>query len=113
MVRVEVTYNLKKDLLKIFGKNEAIKILELFNTLKENPHKGKELTHVGNIIVKELKYGTYRFYFITDGFKLKFLKNEEIKDIVLKFVRMSKKNNQQDIIDEIKTLLKKIGYEKI
>lgn len=111
MARVEITNDLIKEIYKIFGKKKALEIAEMFKSLEENPKKGKELTNVGNIVVKELKYGTYRFYFITDRFKLKFMKSEELKDLVLKFIRMSKKKDQQDIIDEIKILLKKLGYE--
>ena len=109
MAKVVITEELEKEIDKLF-KAESIKILELIYSLEENPKKGKELANVGNVVIKELKYGTFRFYFLTDGFKIKFLKEEELKDLVLKFVRMSKKNDQQKTIEEIKNLLKKLGY---
>jgi hypothetical protein len=110
MGKVIITNSLREEIDRIF-KAKSIEVLELIYSLEENPKRGKELTHIGNILVKELKYGTFRFYFITDGFKLKFLRDEEIKDLVLKFIRMSKKKDQQKTIDEIKILLKKLGYE--
>ena len=35
---------------------------------------------VGKIVIKELKYKNFRFYFITDGYKIKFLKASELQD---------------------------------
>ncbi|MFW5705312.1 MAG: hypothetical protein ACOCXG_05740 [Nanoarchaeota archaeon] len=110
MVKVEITQELKKEIYNIFGKTKALEIALLFKTLEENPKKGKELSNVGNIVVKELKYEGFRFYFITDGYKIKFYDLNGLKDLVLKFVRMSKKKDQQKTIEEIKVLLKKLGY---
>ena len=39
------------------------------------------------------------------------MKATEIKDIVIKFVRMSQKKDQQKVIDEIKNILRQIGEE--
>lgn len=111
MAKVIVTKRLLKDLLKVFKKNKTLEILEFFRTLEENPKKGKEIARVGKIVLKELKFESFRFYFITDGFSLKFLKDDELKDLVLKFVRMSKKSNQQKVINEIKEVLQKLGFE--
>jgi hypothetical protein len=80
-------------------------------TFEENPHKGKLLGSVGGILIKELKYKNFRFYFIADGFKLKFMKTEELQDLLLKFVRMSDKKNQQKVINQIKNILRNIGDE--
>ncbi len=110
MAKVELTESFRQEVDKIF-KAESVEVLKFISTLEENPKKGKNLTNVGEIVIKELKYKTYRFYFITNGFKLKFLKVEELKDLVIKFVRLSKKNNQTEIIKEIKLLLNKLGYE--
>ena len=66
-----------------------------------------------------MKYKNFRFYFITDGFKLKCVSEKDLSNLLLKFVRMSNKlkfvrmsnkQNQQKIINEIKTILKTIGY---
>ena len=81
------------------------------HSLGENPHKGKELGHVGGIIIKELKYNTYRFYFITDGHTLKIMDQTLLADLLIRFIRMSDKNSQQKKIDEIKNILTKVGSE--
>ena len=111
MVKVIITETLYRDIAKKFSKTEANKILDLLETLEENPKKGKELSTVGRIIVKEIKYEKFRFYFITDGYKIKFLKTEELKDLIIKFVRMPEKKDQQKTIDEIKNVLRSLGEE--
>lgn len=83
----------------------------LMHALEENPHKGKSLGNVGSVLIKELKYENYRFYFITDGFKIKMLQKEELRDLVIKFVRMSDKKSQQRVISQIKDILRKLGEE--
>lgn len=113
MAKVVITKDLEKEINKKF-KKESIKILELIYSLKENPKKGKAIGNVGSIIIKELKYKSFRFYFITDGLKLKLLKIEELNDLLIKFVRMSNKNSQQKTINEIKVVLRSLrekGFE--
>lgn len=110
MARVIVTEKLKEEINKTF-KKESIEIFQLIYSLKENPKKGKELEHIGDILLKELKYKNFRFYFITDGLKLKMLKIEELTDFLIKFVRVSDKKSQQKTINEIKFILKKFGEE--
>ena len=80
-------------------------------SLVENPNKGKALGHVGGIVIKEIKYKSFRFYFITDGYKLKIMDKEKLADMLIRFVRMSDKKNQQKIIDEIMKILIKLGPE--
>ncbi len=92
-------------------KGESHKIIDLLETLEFSPHKGKLLGTVGGIIIKELKYKNFRFYFIVEGYKLKFLDEKELKDLLLRFVRMSDKKQQQKVIEEIKLILIKIGPE--
>ena len=89
-------------------KKESVDIFELMYSLKENPKKGKSIGQVGGVVIKELKYRNYRFYFITDGYKIKFLKEEEISDLMIKFIRMSDKKSQQKVIDGIKDILRKL-----
>ena len=79
--------------------------------LEENPHKGKPVGQVGGIVIKELKFENYRFYFIADGFKIKMLQKEELDDLLIKFIRMSDKKTQQKVIDEIKVILRELGEE--
>lgn len=110
MAEVIITESLKNEILKKF-KKESKKIFKLIYSLKENPKKGKEVGCVSNIVIKELKYEKYRFYFITNGFDIKFLEIKNLQDLVIKFIRMSDKKNQQKIINEIKGILRKLGDE--
>lgn len=108
MAKVEIVPSLFEEINKKF-KQKSIGILKHLKSLESNPYKGKLLGTVGGIIIKELKYKGFRFYFITDGFKLKCMNEEELVDLLLRFVRMSDKNAQQETINEIKYVLKTIG----
>ena len=108
MAKVEIIDSLAKEIQKKF-KGESIGIVRLLRTLEANPKKGKLLGNVGGIVIKELKYNNFRFYFITDGFKIKVLGIEELSDLLIKFVRMSDKKDQQKVINEIKLILRKFG----
>ena len=83
----------------------------VLDTLEDNSHKGKIVGNVGGLLIKELKYRSFRFYFIVDGKKLKVFSKEELTDLLIKFVRMSDKKSQQKVIDEIRKILIKIGPE--
>lgn len=108
MAKVEIARSLFEEIQKKF-KGEARKIIDLLETLEENPRKGKELGNVGGIVIKEIKYKNFRFYFITDGFKLKVMGELELADLLIRFVRMSDKKSQQKVIDEIKKILSQVG----
>jgi activator of HSP90 ATPase len=110
MAKVIITEKLEEEINKIF-KHKSIEIFSLMLSLEENPKKGKEISSVGKILIKEIRYEKFRFYFITDGYKVKFLKTEELQDLLIKFVRMSEKNDQQKTIDEIKRVLMALGEE--
>ncbi|MDP2749394.1 MAG: hypothetical protein Q8O89_01015 [Nanoarchaeota archaeon] len=111
MVEVVFTDFFVKELRKKFSEKEGNDILDLLEKLKENPKKGKDLCFVGKTLLKEIKYKNFRFYFITDGYKVKFLQASELKDLLIKFVRMSEKKDQQKTIDEIKYVLRSLGDE--
>ncbi|MBU3923446.1 MAG: hypothetical protein KJ592_00860 [Nanoarchaeota archaeon] len=108
MAKVEIASSLFLEIQKKFG-GEAHRIVDLLETLEENPWKGKELCIVGGVVIKEIRYKNFRFYFFTDGHKLKCLDSSELIDLLIRFVRMSDKNGQQKTIEEIKNLLKVIG----
>ena len=108
MAEVIVTAELEKEVNKIF-KGESVKVFSLMSSLKENPKKGKAVGSVGGITIKEIKYRNYRFYFITDKFKVKFLRAEELTDLLIRFVRMSDKDTQKKVIEEIKQALRALG----
>ena len=108
MAKVEIVESLYQEIEKRF-KQEAWEIIDLMETLKQSPKKGKALGSVGGIVIKELKYKSFRFYFVTDGFKLKFFSEEALTDLLIRFVRMSEKKHQQKTIEEIRQILIKIG----
>ncbi len=104
MVKVEIVESLYEEIERTF-KKRASEIFDLMENLETSPKKGKLLGTVGAIVIKELRYEGFRFYFITDGYKLKCLDQKELTDLLLKFVRMSDKKKQQKTIDEIKHVL--------
>ena len=110
MAKAIITLRLTEEIDKKF-KQQSVEILSLLKSLENNPFKGKELGTVGKILIKEIKYDKFRFYFITDGYKIKVLKTNELKDLIIKFVRMSDKKEQQKTIDEIKSILRNLGEE--
>ncbi len=111
MAKVIITESLEKEILKKF-KGESENIFKLMYGLEENPKKGKTLGQVEGIVIKELRYKSYRFYFITDGHKLKMIDESKLVDLLIKFVRMSDKKSQQKIINEIKNILTCIGEKE-
>lgn len=107
MAKVKIIRPLLDEIKKKF-KGETHKIIDLLETLEENSHKGKAVGSVGGIVIKELKYKSFRFYFILEGHKLKVFSKEELQELLIRFVRMSDKKSQQKTINEIKEVLRKI-----
>ncbi|MBI5072677.1 hypothetical protein HZA99_02570 [Candidatus Woesearchaeota archaeon] len=110
MAKVEIAEYLFEEINKKF-KQKSVEILEHLKSLESSPNKGKILGTVGGIVIKELKYEGFQFYFITDGFKLKCMNEEELVDLLLRFVRMSDKKAQQETINDIKHVLRTLGPE--
>jgi len=110
MAQVMIAKPLKNEILKKF-KEESKIIFKQMYSLKDSPRKGKLLGNVGGIVIKEIKYKSFRFYFITDSYKLKILNKENLTDMLIKFVRMSDKKHQQQTINEIRNILINIGFE--
>jgi len=88
MAEVRITIALREQIFRIF-KQHSQELFDRFKSLETQPQRGKAVGHVGSIVIKELKEGKYRFYFITDGHILKFGSREEIAQLLIKFVRMS------------------------
>ena len=105
-----IAEDLKKEILKKFKEESKIIFRQMYS-LAENPHKGKLLGNVGGIVIKEIKYKSFRFYFITDGYKLKLFDKQSLAEILIRFVRMSDKKYQQKTINEIKQVLINLGPE--
>jgi hypothetical protein len=110
MARVIITKDLEDKINKKF-KKESIKIFELMLSLRDNPKKGKPLTQISGILIKELRYGSFRFYFILDGSKIKLIDDSKLIDLLIKFVAMSDKKDQQKTIEQIKDFLRTFGKE--
>lgn len=112
MAKVEITEYLFKKIEKTFSTAEANTVIDLIEKVEKQPHKGKSLTHVSEYVIKELKYKKYRFYFITDGHKLKFGTKEELTDLLIKFVEMSDKKDQEKAIQQVRDAIRKIGFDE-
>jgi len=110
MAKVEIVLSLFEEIQKKF-RSEAHEIIDLMESLENNPHKGKLLGRVGGIVIKEIRYKSFRFYFITDGYKLKFFDEQNLTDMLIKFVRMSDKKDQQQTINKIRKILMNFGSE--
>lgn len=110
MAIVYILKELEKTINKKF-KKESIEVISHLLSLEDNPKKGKEVGRIGNIVVKELKYKKFRFYFITNNYKIKFLSVKELQNLIIKFINMSEKKDQQKVIEEIKTVLRNLGEE--
>ena len=110
MARVEIDAELKDEILKKFKKQSKLIFKQMYS-LEENPRKGKLLGQVGGIVIKELKYEGFRFYFITDGNILRIMDETKLSDLLIRFVRMSDKKDQQETINEIKKILIKFGFK--
>jgi len=108
MAKVEIINILEKEILKKF-KGESITVFKFLKSLEQNPQKGKPLGNVAGFTIKELKYKTFRFYFIIDRLNINVLSREELIDLLIRFVRMSDKKTQQKTINEIRQILIKLG----
>jgi hypothetical protein len=111
MARVEILPSLEKQIEKKF-KARSVEVLEFLKTLETHPKKGKPLATVGGILIKELKFESFRFYFLVDAHAIKIFSDTELIDLLLKFVRMSDKNMQQQTIEEIKYVLKSVSLNE-
>ena len=111
MAKVEITEKLYKQIEKTFSTSQANKLFDMLEYLEENPHKGKKLSAVSGVLIKEIKFLKYRFYCITDNHVLKFGTQEELADLLIKFIRMSEKKDQQKTINEIKDTLQSLGFQ--
>ena len=84
MAKVEISESLYEEIRKKF-KHQSVEVLEHLKSLESSPYKGKLLGTIGGIVIKELKYEGYRFYFITDGFRLRCLNQEKLVDLLFAF----------------------------
>lgn len=102
---VEFTEDFMKQLKKSFDKKHAREILRKLHETR--PTQGDLITKIDTILIKERKLKTHRFYFVQQFRRIQILTKEEIKEHLLQFIALSKKNNQQKIIDKVKKDIKK------
>ena len=108
MVKVRIDDSLVKKLEKKFNKQELKELKEIFLSLQENPYQGDLIYTFGNFVLKEKKYKSFRFYFLHSR-KILIIKDlDKLKDEIIRFIEMSKKNNQQKVIDKLKEMIKKL-----
>lgn len=112
MARVIITNDLEEKINKKF-KKESIEVFKLLFSLKDNPKKGKELSHVNGILIKEIRYKSFRFYFLVEGYRIKFIDDSELVNLLIKFIAMSDKKDRQETIEKIKDFLRKFGKESL
>ena len=78
MAKVEIVKSLYVQINKKF-KQDSLRIFQHLKSLEYFPKKCKTLGYIGGILIKELKYKGFRFYFITDGYKLKYIDEETLE----------------------------------
>ena len=108
MAKVVISESLKDEIFKKF-KNKSLEIFSLMKSLGSYPNKGKVLGNIGGILIKEIKYEKFGFYFITDGHMLRFGTEDELANLLIRFVRMSEKKDQQKVIEDIKRIIMTLG----
>ncbi len=110
MARVIIVESLRREILKGFGA-ESKAIFRRMLEFGDRPTAGKALASVGGILIKEIKHKTFRFYCIGDAHVWKFATTDELAALLIKFVAMSKKKDQQAQIERIKDVLRSFGFD--
>jgi hypothetical protein len=85
----------------------------LLESLEISSNKGKLLGQIGAIQIKEVKYNSFRFYFILEGYLLRVLDDKGFLNLLIRFLYMSNKKNQQEKIEQIKDFLRKFGKDAL
>ena len=108
MVIVRIDDSLIKKLEKRFNKKDLREIKKLFLSLQDNPFQGNHLYTFGNFVLKEKKFKTFRFYFLHSKRIIIIKDIDKLKDEIIRFIEMSKKNDQQKVIDKLKKMMNKL-----
>lgn len=108
MVIVRIDESLVKRLEKRFNAKELKEIKALLLSLQDNPYQGDLLYAFGSFILKEKRYKTFRFYFLHSRNLLIIKDVEKLKEEIIRFIEMSKKNDQQQVIDKLKEMMRKL-----
>jgi|AntAceMinimDraft_17_1070374.scaffolds.fasta_scaffold119112_1 hypothetical protein len=105
---VEFSKEFLKELKKNLSKSEAKTTIK--KLAKTSPSEGDFIALIANIVIREKKLKTFRFYFIIQNNQKQIITKQELKELIIKFVALSKKNNQQKVIDKLKEDLKQVGF---
>jgi len=109
VVVVQFSKGFEKDLKKYCSKTIAKKVVK--KLIKTQLTDGKQVARITNVLIKECRMNTFRFYFIQDNTRIQYLSKNELANHILQFVAISKKNNQQEVIDKLKTDLQSFGFK--
>lgn len=105
---VEFSKQFIKELKKHTSKAKAkILVNKLSST---SPSEGDFVAIISNIVIREKRLKSFRFYFIVKETKKHVITEQELKNLIIKFVALSKKNNQQQVINKLKEDLNKFGF---
>jgi hypothetical protein len=108
---MEVRYTTKfiKNLNKNLSQQQANNFLKKLNNTKLTD--GDFIAIVGNVVLKEKRLDSFRFYFIFNNEQILMMTEDEFRQSILLFIDISKKNNQQKVIDKLKKDLKNTGFK--
>ncbi|MFT4261270.1 MAG: hypothetical protein ACMXX9_02445 [Candidatus Woesearchaeota archaeon] len=106
---VEFSKNFIKELKKHTSKIDAKELVK--KLALTTPSDGDFVALIHNIVLREKRLKSFRFYFVVQDSKKHVITKEELNDLIIKFVALSKKNNQQHVIDKLKEDLKKFGFK--
>lgn len=106
---VEFSKEFVKELKKYASKSEAKKLVH--KLAQTSPSDGDFIALITNIVIREKRLKTFRFYFIQQNNTKHIITKSELNKMFIKFVALSKKNNQQEVIDKLKNDLKKFGFK--
>lgn len=106
---VEFSKQFLKELKKHVAKAKAKKLLRTL--AKTTPSEGDFVAQITNIIIREKRAKTFRFYFIIQDAQKHIITKEELREQLIKFVALSKKNNQQAVINKLKEDLQAFGFK--
>ena len=107
MVVVEFSSGFLKTMKKQMSKGQAHKLIKQLTKIK--PTDGKTISTVAGLVIKERKLNAFRFYFVQMNNKFELMTQEELKQHIIKFIRISKKDDQNEVISKLKNDVKMFG----
>ncbi len=106
---VEFSRDFVKSLKKYSSKTESKRLIRKLSAT--TPSEMDFVTSVANIVIREKRIKSFRYYFINDQDRRHIITKEELDYFLIKFVALSKKNNQQQVINNLKEELQRFGFE--